>query len=130
MKLDWGHINCTQFSGSGIEAITGHDPYVEGEWEGHFQDEWEAGKEIRRRGFETLDDVIADLFPEIPLAFVMPGDVVLIKSAAWDGESRIVMPHGVALADPPFFYAVTPEGLGRGDLYSDGVRGFAVGRSI
>jgi hypothetical protein len=137
--LDWGDINCTQFSADGIEAITDHNPYDEGEWRGKFSSSLSAVKVIKRRGFNTLDDVIASLFPEIPLSFVWPGDVVLVKSVPWSDETdaadgtlfaREVMPHGVALADPPYYYAVTEQGVGKGDLYKEAVRGFAVGHTI
>lgn len=130
LQLDWENINCTQFSASGIEAITGHNPYEEEEWLGTFTNSIGAALEIRRRGFETLDDVIASLFPEIPLAFVWPGDVVLISSTPWDEAARVVMPHGVALADPPYFYAVNEAGMGRGDLYASTVRAFGIGHSV
>jgi len=133
LKVDWEHINCTQFSGQGIAAITGHDPYEEGGWEGKFSTPEEAADTIKAAGFSSLDELIASLFKEVPLSMAWPGDVVLIKAAPqMDLSVGVVkmMPHGVVLADPPFFYAVTHEGLGRGDLYGDAVRAFAVGREI
>jgi hypothetical protein len=131
LKLDWGHINCTQFSAPGIEAITGKNPYEEGGWEGLFDSPMSAAKEIRKRGFNNLDEVIASLFPEIPLAFVWPGDVVLIKaSPTHESEPSQIMPHGVGLANNPFFFAVEERGLGRGDLFTSAIRAFAVGHQI
>lgn len=132
LRLDWAGINCTQFSGQGIEALTGHNPYEEGEWEGKFTTALSAAKEIKKRGFNTLDDVIASLFPnEVPLAYAWPGDVVLIQTVPWTEEDvRAVMPHGVCLAEPPYFYGVSPEGVGRGDLFKDAVRCFAIGREV
>lgn len=131
LKLDWGGVNCTQFSGQGVEALTGHNPYEEGGWADKFGTPQEAADAIVEAGFNTLDDLIAALFPEVPLSMAWPGDVVLIAAAPQGDLSVGVvqkMPHGVALADPPFFYAVTPEGLGRGPLYTQAVRAFAVGR--
>lgn len=130
LKLDWEHVNCTYLTGQGIEAITGHNPYDD--WEGKFTTSQGAAKEIKKRGFETLDDVMLDLFPEVPLSMVWPGDVVLIRTLAWDGdeELRTVMPHGVALADPPVFWAITLDGMGTGPLYEQAVKALAVGREV
>lgn len=133
LVLDWDVINCTQFGGQGIEAITGHNPYEEGGWQEKFTTSKDAVVAIKAEGFTTLDDLIASLFPEIPLAFTWPGDVVLIKAIPWGEASaneRKTMPHGVALADPPFYYAVTEQGLGRGDLRAEGIRAFAIGHEV
>jgi hypothetical protein len=131
LKLDWANINCTQFSAQGIEAITGKNPYEEGGWEGLFDSPMSAALEIKRRGFNNLDEVIASLFPEIPLAFVWPGDVVLIRTTLTEDEAATaIMPHGVGLANSPFFFAVEENGLGRGDLFLQATRAFAVGHTI
>lgn len=131
LRLNWMDVHCAQFTGSGIEAITQHNPYEEDGWADKFTTAASAAKEIRKRGFTTLDDVIVSLFPEIPLAYAWPGDVVLVNTVPWtDEETRTVMPHGVTLADPPFFYGVSPEGVGRGDLYQDAFKCFAIGREV
>lgn len=132
LRLDWENTTCTSFCAQGIEVLTGHNPFEEGAWAGTFTNTWEAAKEIRKRHFETLDDLIANLFPEIPLAYAWPGDVVLIKAIDWNAEeeSKLVMPHGVALADPPVYLAVTEEGFGKGDLYGGAVRAFGIGHTV
>lgn len=129
--LDWEFTSCTSFAAQGIEAITGRNPFEEGEWDGKFTTPLSAAKEIKRRGFLTLDDVIASLFVEIPLAFAWPGDVVLVRALPWsDEEARSVMPHGVGLVDPPYYYSPAELGLGRGDLYKEAVRAFAIGHGV
>lgn len=129
LVLDWESINCTQFVSQGIEAITGHNPYEEDGWVDTFTTAEGAGKAIRKRGYNTLDEVTEALFPEIPLSFVWPGDLVLIRSAPCEA-TRQIMPHGWALADPPFFYVVGEQGLGRGDLLKEAIRGFAIGHEV
>lgn len=131
LRLDWEHINCTQFLGQGIEALTGHNPYEEDGWAGKFTTPLSAAKEIKKRGYNTLDDVIADRFKEIPLAFTWPGDIVLVNTVPWaNDETRLIMPHGVTLAEPPFFYGVSEEGVGRGNLYTEAYKCFAVGHEV
>lgn len=130
LKLDWEYIHCAQFSGSGIEAITGHDPYEP--FKGKFKTAHGGMKVIKEEGFNTLDDLIAALFEEVPLSLAQSGDIALARTISWEGdeEARTIMPHGVVLCDPPVYYAVTPEGFGKGNLYEDSIRAFAVGRSI
>jgi hypothetical protein len=129
LKLDWEDITCTQWSGDGIEAITGHNPYEP--FRGKHHGVMGACKAIKAAGFNSLDELIADLFEEVPLSMAHQGDLVLAKSGGWGEEgSEEIMPHAVGLADPPLYWAVTEAGLGKGDLYADGVRAFAVGRVI
>lgn len=155
LALDWSYTTCTSWSGDGIEAITGSNPFDP--WRDQFSTMLGAAKVIRQSGFNTLDDLIAYMFQEIPLGMAQSGDLVLTPSlvsvSRWradiekDGpentdtntkgntsgdtiEPDLVMPSGVALADPPVFWAVTEKGLGKGKLYTEHNRAFAVGRSI
>lgn len=130
LKMDWEHVNCMQFFGQGCEALTGHNPYEELGWDEIFTDADGAAAAIQSRGYKTLTDVIAEHFKEIPIAFIWPGDLVLLHAVPYPGMSRLattVMPYGAALANPPHYYAVGVEGAGRGDLYASAVKGFAVG---
>lgn len=136
--IDWetDGLTCVSWMGDGVEVLTGHNPYDI--YRGRHSGVLGAARLIRKEGFRTLDDWVASLFHEIPLSMLHQGDVVLVKTAQWCGDdahegplfAEEIMPHGVALADPPLYWAVTDGGLSKGNLFLDGVRGFAVGRSV
>lgn len=133
--LNWDDITCTQWTGDGIEAITGHNPYDP--WRGKHKGILGACKEIKKAGFNSLDDLIASLFTEVPVSMAHQGDLILTRTQRWISEgdegalfAEEVMPHGVALADPPIYWGVTEQGFAKGDLYADAVRAFAVGRIV
>lgn len=123
LKLDWEFVSCTSFVGDGIEAITDENPFDP--YRDQFKDAIGAARVIKQAGFSTLDDLIASAFDEVPVGMAQTGDVVLVKSM----QPSDVMPHGLGLVDPPLFFAVNEEGLGKGDLYVDGFRAFKVGRT-
>lgn len=127
LAIDWEYINCLQFAFMGVEVLTGHDPY-----EAFNQDvvsPTTAIRAIKKWGYNTLDEGLADMFPEVPLAFAQPGDIVLVNPVDWSNDHLLtqVVPHAVALADPPFYYAPGLGGLGRGSMYKEALRAFAVG---
>lgn len=129
LKLNWTDMNCLMWCCMGIEAMTGENPYE------NFNPDAHSIKEVVRvitsRGYDSLDQILEAHWEEVPIAMAQQGDLVLVE-ALWDVDSSIkaVMPHGVALADPPFYWCVAPEGLAKGDLYLNGRRAFAVGRNI
>lgn len=129
LKLDWEDVTCTQWSGDGIEAITGHNPYEP--FRGRHHGILGACKAIKGAGFDTLDDLITSLLDEVPIGMAHQGDLILVRTSGWGAEmAELIMPHAVGLADPPLYWAVTTDGLGKGDLYADGFKAFAVGRII
>lgn len=132
ISLDWEHVSCTSYAAQGIEAITGHNPFEEEGWAGSFTTALGAAKAILSKGFKTLDDVIASLFPEIPLAYAWPGDVLLVRTLpeALDAESSLVMPHGIGICDPPLYLSPAIGGLGRQNMFKDGLRAFAIGHKV
>jgi len=137
-RLDWDDdgITCTSWAGDGIEALTGANPFDP--YRGSFNGILGACKAIKESGFKSLDDLIASLFQEVPVGMAQTGDLVLVRSVDWaqtaleHNEYKVtaIMPHAVALVDPPLYWAVTEQGLGKGDLYADAVRAFAIGRTI
>lgn len=136
LNLDWEYTTCTSFSGEMIEAITGKNPYEDFMGTNSFTTILGAVKTVKAAGFKSLDDIIAALFKEVPVGMAQQGDLVLVKATPYDPDSgdalvaEEVMPHGLAVVDPPFFYCVTEAGLSKGDLYTQGVRAFAVGREV
>ncbi len=131
LSLDWETMNCLKWACMGVEAITGYNPYEA--FDPADNSLREVLRTIKDRGYDNLDQIIESHYPEIPISLAQQGDLVLV-AADWDGSvdtaTLQVMPHGVALADPPFFWCVMPDGLGKGDLYKYGLRAFVVGRRI
>lgn len=128
LVLDWEDLNCIMWCCQWIESCTGYDPY---EPFVHAKGVKGAVSAIKDAGYETLDQIIGSHLYEVPLAKAQTGDLVLIR-ADWEAPEAIktVLPHGIALADPPLYWCITPEGLGKGDLYVNGVKAYAVGRTI
>lgn len=144
LKLDWANTTCTSWVGEAIEVITGYNPYES--FKGRHKSIASACRAIKEAGFTTLDDLIASMFVEIPVAFAQRGDLILAAAARSargiseayteqhgefeETEGAQVMPNAVGLADPPRYWAIGPEGLVFGDLYTGVARAFAVGRDI
>jgi len=123
--LDWGTHSCASWVCQMVEAITGED--VHKDFAGYTTAEG-AAKAILKAGYKNLDELVADYFQEIPGAFVMAGDIVLVPAVL--GESLLestVMPNTMAVADPPFYRLVDPAGLAHGPLHL-AKHFFAVGR--
>jgi hypothetical protein len=132
LSLDWESMNCLKWACMGIEEMTAFNPYE------HFAPEdgslKDVVKTIRNRGYKTMDQIIESRYPEVPIGLAQLGDLVLVESN-WeemdvDTGVRSVMPFGAALADPPHYWCVLPEGLSKGELYVHGHRAFAVGRIV
>lgn len=123
VQLDWEVFNCASFGAKWIEVQTDYDMYSA--FRGKIHDEGSAYKEIRKLGYENLDDIITSQLPEIPIGMAQRGDLVLVPA---DGERflGLGMSHAIGGVDPPFFWALGTEGLGRGHLY-ECTRAFAVG---
>jgi hypothetical protein len=128
--LDWSELNCISWCCQWLEECTGHNPYDE--YFSNVKGIKSAVRAIRSRGYDNLDQLIGSYLPEVPLSMAHTGDLVVVKTN-WqdvniDDSLKAVMPHAVALADPPFYFGVTLYGLAKGPLYEDGVKAFAVGR--
>ena len=124
---DWGVLNCIQWSCSGIEELTGHNPYEELQFHEEVKSVATATRAVTSRGYKTLDQLLGSLFYEVPVGMCQSGDLVMAQVPNVV-EGNVVFPHAAVLADPPFYWCVTPEGLAKGDLYQDGRIAFAVGR--
>lgn len=129
LKLDWHNLNCLEWCCMWIEECTGQNPYDEVKEEASSL--LGAASAIKNRGFQSLDQLIGSYLPSSPVGMLQQGDMVMVKTppewGAEDGALAHLMPHGCALADPPFYWCVTQEGLGRGLLYEEGVSGFLIG---
>ena len=135
--IDWDSegVTCFSWVGDGIEAITGHNPHDP--HRGQYSGLVGTCRYLKKLGYSSFNDFIADRFKEIPVGMAQAGDIVLVNNSGWTNEhpdealvAEEMMPCAVALCDPPFYFGVTEHGLVRGDLYTQGVRAFAVGRSV
>lgn len=128
MDPDWGSLNCIQWACTGVEELTGHNPYEELGFDAEVKSVATACRAVTSRGFTTLDHLLGSLFDSVPVGMCQSGDLVMVRVPELVGNN--VFPHAAALADPPFYWVVTLEGLAKGDLYVDGVAAYAVGRKV
>lgn len=132
VTLDWDLNNCISWCCDWVAKSTGFNPYIPYAPKG--PGVVAALSAIEDSPYETLDQILRSIFQEIPVVMAQQGDIVLVKAEAEWADSmpeRVLryIPHGCALAEPPFYWALLPGGLGKGNLYEDGVTAFAVGRN-
>lgn len=137
LSLEWDGVTCGSWAGDGVEAITGVDPYEE--FRDAFTSPMGAAKAIMKAGYKNIVELMDDRFQKIPVGMAQSGDLLLLPLAHWTAdlqtesasqEIQAVMNMAIGLADPPFYWAVSNEGLGYGDLYSDGILAYRVGERI
>lgn len=109
LKFDWENVNCAWFAGGAIREMTGVDFY------GPFNSvtsAFAAAKLLHTQGYHSLEAYTDSLAPERPLSEAQRGDAVLIQGLTTE--------EGLALgiADPPFYWAVSEEGLIKGELWT------------
>lgn len=68
----WGGADCLSFAADCAKLITGNDPAVD--LRGKYDSEIGAKRIMVDRGWQTLGDVAASMFPEIPVATARSGD--------------------------------------------------------
>lgn len=113
----WGSNDCALgLACSAVEAITGRD-LREG-WGGYTT---AAGAllALRRAGYETLGDAVAEFLPEIHPAMARVGDIGLIETGGEIGAGLCVFDGGTVIV-------LTESGQGRAPR-SNAARAFRVG---
>ena len=106
-----GH-NCLTLASTSCLVITGvdlHDrfspiPYTS---------EVEAYMAMRKLGFKSVDQLLESLFPEVEMDHTLTGDLCVVMTPDESGDGLV---KACAICDPPFFWAMMPQGLGRGRL--------------
>jgi hypothetical protein len=125
---DWEFFHCGSWVAAGVEAMTGVDIY-EPFRKYEITDAESAYKAMRKGGFKSQEEYIATLFEEKPLAYAKRGDIILAPA---DQASELTahysdkFPAALAIADPPFFWALGKEGCGRAPL-STALKCYGVG---
>lgn len=124
LSFDWVSLNCAIFTNGAIKVITGQDFYQP------FLDVTSgisAIKTLKGLGFNSMEEYIEANAPERGVVMAQRGDLVLAQGLSNEGLV-------CGIADPPFFWSVTEQGLYRGSLYPDPdspntgvVRAFAIG---
>lgn len=124
IACDWQFNFCGKWVANGIEEMTGVDlmaPVIDREIKGP-TDVYLA---LKKAGFESLEAYAESVCPVKPLIMANRGDVVTVKAEGEEYQG-LGMSHALGFADPPFFWALRSDGLGRGPLL-DCIRCFAVG---
>lgn len=132
--------NCLTLSSKAVLAVTGVDYHKDMLGDKSYSDAIGAYRRLRELGYNSLDQLFGSLFPSKPIIFAQPGDLVTLRGqftpganieiagleteVAGSGPSGILKAGGIAA--PPYFYAMLPEGLGRG-LLSDADECYSVG---
>lgn len=130
LSLNWKFRNCASWTCDAIEKMTGEDLYAELRDAG--ETPFAVYKALRGLGFESVNEMVASKLEEIPRAFARYGDVCLYpldqnaleigaspeglaEIASPDAEAttfdRIGMTHAVCITEPPFVWALMPDGL-------------------
>ena len=76
--LVWGQSDCLLTTADAIEAVLGDDPAAE--VRGKYKSKTGAYRLIKQRGYDSLGDVLADRFEEIPTAMAGRGDVGIYQN--------------------------------------------------
>lgn len=85
----WGTADCLCFAAAVAGRILGRDPIAH--FRGRYHDEASWKRAMVEEGFRSHGDVIASLFPEIPVAQARAGDwVVIDDERGWSGIGVVV----------------------------------------
>lgn len=95
--FQWGQCDCLLAVADVVEAVTGVDPAAK--IRGRYTTELGAAKLMRRRKFNTVEDVLKKLFPRVGRLMARRGDICTIER---NGEivAGYVTMHGVAFQTP------------------------------
>jgi hypothetical protein len=74
----WGTNDCLCYAAAIAQRIIGRDPIAH--LRGRYDSEIGAKRVMIEEGWETLGDVAASIFPEIPVAQAQPGDWVYARN--------------------------------------------------
>ena len=114
-SFQWGKTDCALRACHVAQAITGVD--LAERYAGRYSTPLGAARVIRRAGFDTLAELVADALPEIPTARARRGDLVVIDTQDGDALGVAMPPH--CLAAGPNAWRVLPLGAA--------VRAFKIG---
>jgi hypothetical protein len=112
---DWTTTHCAKWSNEAVILQNERNVYSLFDQGNEITDPAEAYKAIRKAGYEDFNAVIAAHFKEKPIAFANRGDLVFIRADGPDFEG-LGMSFALGIADPPFWYALGKDRLGRGLL--------------
>ena len=106
MPFVWGESDCAILFSEAVEALTGFNPIADG---GTYTTRIGALRGLKKLGFDSVFDLVAARFPEIPPAHAMRGDLgfadgfdPLLSPAVIDGS--------VAHSKSESGYVIVPRG--------------------
>lgn len=123
-KRDQGHWNCLTFAGSATEMLLGVNLYDELAGDEVYDSPLAALKILQRWEASSIPELLGKFFPEVPKHFAHHGDLVMIPSR--DAPDFQPFAFATAIAEPPYLWTITSEGLARAPL-SLGSIAFSVG---
>lgn len=78
--FDWAESNCLWLMMDAAKAVSGTDPFADER--GRFKSERGALQRMKARGFATLEELVASVFPRVPMAQAKRGDLALIAESS------------------------------------------------
>lgn len=118
VNLSGQKFHCISFANYMVKAITGKDYYEELAAHLDYNSALSAMRAIKSLGFDSVDQLIGSIFPEIRRSWATRGDLVLVPgnfdAELSDNPEMDGMRLALGVADPPFVLVIHPEfGLGR-----------------
>ena len=107
----WGRADCCTFAAACVEAVTGTRPYPDEV--GRYRGLAGSRRRLRARGFTSIADGVAALFPEIAPVMAGRGDLGIVQRGASETIVVGVGPRFITLAPSGGFEAVRHDQLSR-----------------
>ena len=95
--FSYGRLDCALFCAGAVEVMTGQD--LARGWRG-YRSLNEGRKKLAEKGFADQVDLVASLFPEVPVAFAQAGDIAAVPGDD-DVALGIVQGEAVYVLRPP-----------------------------
>jgi hypothetical protein len=102
IPFEWGVHDCALFAGEHLKALTDFD--ITHDFVGKYTDAEGAVAALKDAGYDNLLDLCQKNFPEVPVAFVRHGDVVILDGGDTGYAVAIVLGETIGV--------VTPNGYG------------------
>jgi len=76
--MEYGKCDCYLICADAVEAVTGKDPFKD--VRGKYTTEQGAARQLKKRGFRTVEEAWASLFKEIHPAKAQRGDILIFDT--------------------------------------------------
>lgn len=109
IRCDWEFHHCGGWVDGAVFEMTGEsflEPFKD------VDSPASAVQAFKDAGYSSFEDFIRKNFKSKPIIFAKRGDIVLVPAVEMLGVPMMAL----GIADPPFFWALNEQGVGKGDL--------------